>query len=382
MALPSCDVASVADGLVINEILVDPEGVDPGLQWVEVYNETGLDLDASGWRIEAGTATYDTASTFPAGTWLIDGEYVVFSQRVLSFATVVVPGFVAGPATADADAIRLVDCQGAPVDTVVYGAINLEGWLDEAGGVVTALAPVPASGQTLARGTGGFALSASPTPGSDNALPPVHCGGPGSGLLVNEVFAGTGAWVELLHTGTAPVLLEGWSIAVGTTSLNPAFTFPAGQAASPGARLVVAAGPLAGAGAVRLVDCKGFAADTLVIGPVNAMGWVDDRGVAATGLAPVPGPGLSRYPDGGDTDDSALDFAVLGPTPAAGNRPLPEDTGAPPVDTGPAPDTASGPVDREPAPGGCGCRTPVPSHAWLAGFALAWLRHYRHRRSA
>jgi hypothetical protein len=382
----ACDPASLADGLVISEILADPEGVDPGMQWVELYNETGLDLDASGWRIEAGTATYDTASVFPPGTYLIDGEYQVVSQRAEAFASLVLPGFVAGDAAIDADAVRLVDCAGTPVDVVVYGAANTDGWLDATGAVAAALAPAPASGQTLARVGSSFALSQRPTPGSDNALPPVHCGGPGSGLLVNEVFAGDSAWVELLHVGAAPVLLAGWSIAAGTTSFAPVYTFAAGQVASPGARIVVGNIPeaaydadlsLSGATAVRVVDCKGFASDTLVVGPDNAMGWVDDAGGVAEGLSAPLAPGLSRFPDGADTNDAAVDFAPLPPSPATENAPAPPDTGHPPRDSAEPLDTAS-PTDTGPAPGGeapsapadgCGCRHQVGIPVPIAGLA-------------
>lgn len=388
LAAIGCDPASVADGLVVNEVMIDPEGTDPGLQWVELYNETGLDLDASGWRIEAGTSTYDTATVLPGGTFLIDGEYLVIAQSALPFANLVLPGFVAGSAALNADALRLVDCAGAPVDTLVYGANNVDGWLDDNGVPAVDLAPVAPSGQTLARFARSWAVS-TPTPGGDNDLPPVHCGGPGSGLVINEVFADGAGWVELLHTGAAPVLLEGWSIALGTTGMRAAYTFEAGQVASPGARIVVgeapeaayvAVLPLAGASAVRVQDCAGFAADTVVIGSDNPMGWVGDSG-GATALAP----GISRSPDGVDTDDSSVDFAVLTPTPATENGTAPPlDTGRPPLDTGSPPedppaDTAPPEPVEEAEPPKSGCDS-APGPGWLAGALALLVRGTRSRR--
>jgi hypothetical protein len=383
-----CDIAADAAGLVINELLVDPEGIDPGLQWIEVYNETGLDLSVSGWRIEAGTAgVYDTSSTLGSGTYFIDGEHVVIAQTALPFADIVRVGFVAGAAETDADAVRLVDCVGDVVDTVVYGMSNPDGWVQDDGDVAVSLAPAPRSGQTLARMPDGadtglsgadFELVTTPTPGSSNHLPPLHCGGPGSGLLLNEVFDEGVVWFELLHTGDAPALLEGWSIAFGGTSMVPAYTFAAGQVASPGARFVVGDAPeaaypadldLTGITAIRIVDCLGFGSDTVVGGLSNTMGWVDDDGTFATGLAPVvpPGQSLSRSPDGTDTNDTSVDFAPLDPSPAVENgltEPPPEDTDTPPPpedtdDTdapAPPPDDTPPDVSEEP-PGNCGCAT-------------------------
>jgi len=391
-----CDSAIDAEGLVINEIMVDPEGTDPGLQWIEIYNETGLDLLVSGWQVEAGTAgVYDTASVLSSGTYFIDGEYVVIAQSVLPFADIVRSGFVAGTASTDADAVRITDCAGTPVDTVVYGATNPDGWVQDDKDVAISLAPVPSSGQTIARVPDGddtglsgmdFALVTTPTPGSSNDEPPVDCGGVGSGLLVNEVFADGETWVELLHTGAAPALMEGWSISFGDTSMAPAYTFAAGQVASPGGRFVVgdAAGAaypadlsLAGISAIRIVDCLGFGSDTVVIGPTNTLGWVDDGGTLATGLAPalVAGQSLSRSPDGADTDDSSVDFALLDPSPSAENGATPEppeDTDSPPppedtdTDTVPPPGSEEPPAAEEDTGAGtCGCATGATAPWWL-----------------
>jgi hypothetical protein len=400
---PSCDVAADAQGLVINEILADPEGTDPGLQWIEIHNETGLDLQVSGWRIEAGTTgVYDTWSVLVSGSYFIDGEYVVVAQTALPFADLVRPGFVLGNAGGGADAVRIVDCVGSVVDTVVYGGGNPEGWEQDDGDVAVSLAPVPVCGQTIARVPDGqdtilagmdFDVVTTPTPGSSNDDPPVHCGGPGSGLLVNEIHEADDTWIELLHTGAAPALLDGWSIAFGGTSMTPAYTFAAGQVASPGGRFVVgeaaeAAYPadltLAGVGAVRVVDCLGFASDTVVMGPSNEPCWVGDDGTQATGLAPPPetGASSSRFPDGVDTNDSSVDFALLDPSPASENgaiAPPPDDTDD--TDSPPPPeDTDSDPPTNgeEPPPAGddgtgnCGCATgALPPWWWLpAAFAI------------
>jgi len=200
-----------------------------------------------------------------------------------------------------------------------------------------------------------------------------------------------------------PALLDGWSIAFGGTSMTPAYTFAAGQIASPGSRFVVgeavgAAYPadlsLAGVGAVRIVDCLGFGSDTVVIGPTNTACWVDDTGTMATGLAPalVAGQSLSRSPDGADTNDSSVDFALLDPSPSVENgatEPPPEDTDTdtdvpPPQDTDtdvPPADSDEPPASDDDGAGDCGCGTGAAGPWWLLLPALLLRGRWSTRRS-
>lgn len=173
-----------------------------------------------------------------------------------------------------------------------------------------------------------------------------------AGIVINELYPdppGPDAdreWIELLVTGSGPVDLEGWWIAAGTRSLTSSTQFPP-RWVEPGAYLVVGLGEARGdvqvdgpslgnasadsADAVALVDCFGTVADTVIYGPANLDGFIDDRGEAATSLGPVPGAGesLGRSPDGADTDRSGDDFAVRavpspgGPHPESSCRPSP-----------------------------------------------------------
>jgi len=248
--------------------------------------------------------------------------------------------FSLGNAGSNADGVRLVDCDGAPVDTVIYGETNEDGWVDDGGGTATSLAVDPASGASIGRIEDGVDTDLSwddfdrfdaPTPGRSNTetLP---CAGEDA-LLINEFLVdpdGTDEgfeWVELVNIGGDSVSLDGWALQWGTSSYSKSFEFSSSASISPGQYLVIGGSGVSGADiladldmgnasssgdALRLVHCGGGAADTVVYGPDNTDGWKDDAGIDASSIAPEPesGKSLARCLDGIDTDLSARDFVV------------------------------------------------------------------------
>lgn len=61
--------------VVFNEIMYNVPGSDDGLEWIELYNQMGVDMDLSGWSITDGVRY-----TFPDGTILKGGEYLVVAS--------------------------------------------------------------------------------------------------------------------------------------------------------------------------------------------------------------------------------------------------------------------------------------------------------------
>ena len=347
-----CDLAAAAVGVVINELLSDPDGSDTGLEWVEIVNGSAASVDVSGWVVAAGTSSFSGGGTLPAGTVIPAGGFLVVGQTAIAEADVVAAGFSLGNASSSSDGVRLEDCAGAVVDTVIYGDPNTDGWIDDSGAVATSLAPVATGGASTGRLADGvdtdasgldFGVFAFASPGVSNTAPAEDCGAVGSGLTINEfVYDPDGSdtgleWVELFHAGTAPVDLSGWSIQKATSSFSTAFTFPDGVVVQPGDRLLVGESLVPGidfeaslgmgnasssADGVRLVDCAGFPADTVIYGDDNPDGLLDDSGQPAVSLAPSAGSGesLQRVSDGYDTDASAVDFAAqAAPTPGSPN---------------------------------------------------------------
>ncbi|MEE2752226.1 MAG: lamin tail domain-containing protein, partial [Myxococcota bacterium] len=188
-------------------------------------------------------------------------------------------------------------------------------------------------------------------------------------IKLNEVFAnpdgtdGGYEWIELVNTGDEPQRLDAWQLDVGKSSWGTiAFEFANGTTIEPGGYLVIG-GPdveaadyqsesnlsMGNAGSnadgIRLLDCEGVVVDTLVYGPVNGDGLVDDSGNIATGLAPSPEDdmSLSRWPDGSDSDDGSVDWrSCFSPSPGEENTDCQSGGG----DTGRA--TTPGEI-------GCGC---------------------------
>ena len=348
----SCDDG---DGLVINEVLPNPAGADGDAEWVEIFNDSAAAIDLSSFSIAFGTSSFSKRVKFPAGTTLAPGGFLVVGGALAADADVVVTGLDLGNASSNADAVRIEDCNGDSVDTLVYGASNPDNWQDDAGAVATSFGAVPLDGQSIARKEDGvdtdvcgadFALQLYPTPGASNAASSGSCGGPGSAVVLNELMidpvgSDNGAeWVELYGAGVATVDLSGWSIATATTATKWTVTdaIPRGVTLAPGARLLLAGKGYTGTSdlviadlalpngtdgdGVRLQDCRGFVADTVVYGGTNTDAVPDDSGAAATSLAPDPpeGQSLQRLLDGLDSDECGEDFAVQGtPTPGAPN---------------------------------------------------------------
>jgi hypothetical protein len=328
-------------GVVINEFLPDPasEGGDVGHEWVELFNDGSTTADLGGWAIEFGTSSFSGSVSLPGGTSLAPGAYLLVGDSQVD-DTDVVGTFTMGNAGSDADGVRLVDCIGGPVDTVIYGETNEDGWVDDGGGVATSLAVDPASGASIGRVEDGedtnlswddFDRFDAPTPGRSNTetLP---CDGEDD-LLINEFLPdpdGTDdgfEWVELVNIGGGSISLDGWALQWGTSSYSKSFEFSSSTSISAGEYLVIGGAGVSGADieadldmgnagssgdGLRLVHCGGGAADTVVYGPDNSDGWKDDGGIDASSIAPEPesGKSLARCLDGVDTDLSARDFVV------------------------------------------------------------------------
>jgi len=348
-----CDRANTATGLVINELLSNAPSTDAGFEWIELYNGAGRSLDVSGYVIAAGTRSYDPGDPFPEGTIVpAGGHFVVGQSEKAGDIDLVNEGWELGNAGSNADGVRLEDCVGGVVDTVVYGSPNDDYLIDDGGNEATSLAPTPGEGESIARVPNGIDTDASgddfldlvvPTQGlANDADIESPCGGPATGIVVNELLTNPeGAdegyeWVELYHAGSESIDLEGWQVQAATSSWGTFVTFESGRL-QPGEFLLVGGKEVDGvtvsttktlgngtsnSDGVRVVDCAGFPVDTVVYGAPNDDGLADDSGDVALRTAPTPGEAASiqRVEDGYDTDDNQADWAPSEtPTPGEPN---------------------------------------------------------------
>ncbi|MDP2317045.1 MAG: lamin tail domain-containing protein [Pseudomonadota bacterium] len=330
-----------ADGVVINELMPNPSGSDSGGEWIEVRNNGATAVTLDGWLLQWDTSSFDSAAnwTFPAATTLEPGAYVVVGAGGLAAS------LSFGNAGSSADAVRIA-CDGAAVDTVIYGTTNTDAFADDTGIVALSLAPKPTEGDSLQRMPDGLDtdvcgvdfISGAATPGAENTTGPVgdaDCTG-SEDVVVNELVYSTDVeWVELYNAGAGPVLLDGWVLEFGTSSYTKDAELPAGTTLGPGEWLVIGSagaltkdieldldmGNASDTDALRLT-CNTLPVDTVLYGDPNENAWTDDSGAVATSLAPDHGTGesIGRISDGFDTDQCGVDFAVQSvPTPGGAN---------------------------------------------------------------
>jgi len=356
-----CIGISLASGVVINEVVINPDGDDEEQEWIELHNASDDSIDLSGWTIRWGTTGFSDEQTLDS-VILAPGEYALVGSD--SVGASLLARLSLGNASSNSDGIQLMDAEGTVVDTLIYGSPNTDGWVDDSGEVAVSLAPTGASGQAIARATDGadsdasgtdFVVADTPTPAASN-LRPVEdpdddtgfivsdCPG-GDSIKINELMVNPdgadagGEWIELFNASGASVNLEDWEIEAGKSAgnFNTVFQFSSGVTMAPGSHLLLGDEAVPGADvvtgidmgnagsnsdAVRLMGCDGAVADTVVYGSPNEDGWTDDNGVPAESLAPKPSEGLAlaRIQDGFDTDQSAADFVVADfATPGAEN---------------------------------------------------------------
>ena len=141
----------------LNEFLANPSGSDSQVleEWVELYNVGSSEMDLAGWSLEWGTTTYNKSLDL-SGVIQPGGTFVISEALANVGADLLLPSdekLGLGNASSNADAIRVLDCDGLVVDTVVYGGSNANGWLDDRGVLVldTETGPKPGDNESIAR---------------------------------------------------------------------------------------------------------------------------------------------------------------------------------------------------------------------------------------
>ena len=113
--------------VVINELHYDPESKTEPVEFIELYNASAEAVDLSGWQFSNGIDY-----TFPAGSSLIGGAYLVIAENIAAynskFGSIFVGGlrasgeFAEGSSLSnDGERVALRDDQGGLIDDVNYG---------------------------------------------------------------------------------------------------------------------------------------------------------------------------------------------------------------------------------------------------------------------
>ena len=348
------DECVVLGGVVINELLPNSAGSDAA-DWLELYNPGAVDLTLTGWTLEYGTSTFSSAKSLSAvvipagGMALLHDDSFVPPSEANAYNLSIDLG-----TGSNADAVRIVNCLGEPVDTVVYSSPNDNGWADDSGGVATSFAPKPAEEESIGRRVDGhdtnlsgddftLYLTSEITPGQPNPVP-FDCAASGEldGLVINEIMTtpdadlAPGEWIELLNVSDRALTLTGWTLNTGKSSYDKAYpldalTVPAGAyvlvhdpdftadvtTLAPDALTMQVdldlGNATSNADAVQLLNCDGEPVDTLIYGKDNTDGFLDDSGSTAESVATISGAGesIGRRVNGVDSDLAFEDFTVF-----------------------------------------------------------------------
>ncbi|MEO5926361.1 MAG: lamin tail domain-containing protein [Bryobacteraceae bacterium] len=217
--------AAATAGVTINE--VESNGGTPG-DWFELLNTGATAVNLSGWKMLDTDDTH-TAYTFPTGTSLAPGAYLVVEESSFNFG-------LGAP-----DGVRIFDASGTPFETYT--------WPTHA----------PVTYGRCANGTGAFVATASSTKGAAN-----DCG---SLVKINEVESDGGApgdWVELFNPGTTPANIAGFVFKDNDDT--HAYTIPAGTTIPAGGYFTLEEATfgfgLGSADSARLFDVAGAVADS------------------------------------------------------------------------------------------------------------------------
>ncbi len=222
-----CAAGRADSVVVVNEIMYHPAG--GGAEWVELYNQMGVDIDLSGWSLE-GAVEY----RFAEGTLLESGGYLVAASdpeavRGQAERGAQVVGPFAGRLANEGETIRLVNPSGRLLNRVEYGTDG--DWPAAADGSGVSLARIdPRRGVEAENWT--WSDEVGGTPGAVNFA----SGEVGERLLrINEIGAGNSAGfgVELFNAGADSISLEDYALEVdgevGAWWALPAVVLGAGE---------------------------------------------------------------------------------------------------------------------------------------------------------
>lgn len=181
-------VCTPADGITLNEVMYDPDsaGGDTDNEWVELHNSSGDAVRLDGWSIETATSSWGEDFVFPNGATVAAGRFLVVGGSEVAEVDLVADGLSLGNGSGG-DGVRLLDCEGNVVDTVLYGE-PLEAEITGDNGSTEVATGVDA-GMSIGRFPDGednnagadWKGYAAPTPGASNPDPASGGGGSDAG---------------------------------------------------------------------------------------------------------------------------------------------------------------------------------------------------------
>lgn len=268
----------VGGAVSFNEILYHPAG-DAKLEWIELYNPFGIDIDMSGFRLD-GAVQF----TFPSGTMIHARDFILVAADADLLAKAVgapvAVGSYAGELPDNGGTVELWNNGGRRLDSITY--TDVEPWpvIPDGSGASLAKRTAGASSERAEEWSASALVGGSPGAANPDDKP-------APGLELNEVAGATvdALWVEIANSGPAAIDAGGYVL---TSSANGSFILPPHPLA-PGELLLVDQAEL-GFGAL--------AGDKLFLFKPDGSGAIDGIEIKSVprGRSGAAG-GAWRYPD-------------------------------------------------------------------------------------
>ncbi|HLP92547.1 MAG TPA: lamin tail domain-containing protein [Saprospiraceae bacterium] len=246
LAFAMCLVGAASAQVVITEIMYNPpESGNDSLEYFELHNLGSASVDISGWNFTQGI-TY----TFPAGTIMQAGGYLVLAKNANAFQTVF--GFAPNVIWASNDAltnggedIELRDASGGVQDYVNY--LNALPWPPDANGLGASIVlcdfasdnSLPANWQAATTGTG-IIVNGNEVKGNPGAAS--NCSGTNSITAIDDNISVPTGQFTILNVQSNDLIVNQLTTFVITTppshgtasvSGNTIVYFPAGNYCGP-----------------------------------------------------------------------------------------------------------------------------------------------------
>jgi beta-lactamase superfamily II metal-dependent hydrolase len=231
--------------VVFSEIFYDTPGTDSVEEWIELYNDSAMAVDISGWTITDNNGTGSTY-TVPQGETIAAWSYFTIACNSSGFNNLY--GYEADLYGSlpllnnDGDALILKNNLGTVKDTVAWEGGASSGI--PAGWGSTSY-PVAATGETIMRDDPNTDTDTYIDwfVASNNGFPQTQSG---PNLIVfSEIFYDTPGtdsleeWIELYNNSPITIDIGGWKI-TDNNGIGGTFTIPAGETIAPGTYYTIA----------------------------------------------------------------------------------------------------------------------------------------------
>ena len=132
----------LAKGVIINEVLYNPDGADAEKEWVELYSASRYPVELSGFSIQVASNDFFDALVFPTNSWIQPGHCLLIGGTSVSSrdhtASLIMPNCFTNEPTGAVRLVAVMPTNTLVADTLMYGGnpsvfnangLDTTGWL-------------------------------------------------------------------------------------------------------------------------------------------------------------------------------------------------------------------------------------------------------------